>query len=233
MGSRRAVAAAVAVLAVTVVPVCAGSVKVVGDAVAPRLCVSSSGVAQVTWARAARTSARTAVVRRDGSLAFGRRVCRRTTAVPVAAARLPMAVVVVRDRAGHFHALQAWRRLARGPVELRYSRWTGSPTRLRLQAAGRRVRGGLTFHGRAVYGTSSTPQGVPLDPYGRNVYLDSHRDGEWHRMMGILTHRPTGLFALWIRPHWEGESYRGRVIGPNWGPTLAPDAQAIAATVIR
>jgi hypothetical protein len=234
MGSRRAVAAAVAVLAAMVVPVAEGSVKVVGDAVAPRLCVTRAGVAQITWRDAARTSSRSAVVRRDGTLAFDRRACRRSRARVVTGLRVPMAVVVVRDRRGRFHALQAWRRLIGGPVELRYSRWRGAPTRLRLRSdpgprrLEERVRGGLSYHGRPVHGYRSTPQGVPLDRYGRNVYLDSRQDGAWRRMMGILTHRPTGFFALWIRPHWEGKRYRGRVIGPNYGWTLAPDAQAIA-----
>lgn len=234
MGSRRAVAAAVAALAATVVPVAEGSVKVVGDAVAPRLCVTARGVAQVSWARAAETRSRSAVVRRDGTLAFNRRVCRRNRARVARGIRLPMALVVLRDRQGRFHALQAWRRLVRGPVELRYSRWRGAPTRLRLRSVAgprrleERVRGGLSYHGRPVHGFRSTPQGVPRDPYGRNVYLDSRQDGSWRRMMGILTHRPTGLFALWIRPHWEGERYRGRVIGPNYRWTLAPDAQAVA-----
>lgn len=215
-------------------PVAEGSVNVVGDAVAPRLCVTRAGVTQITWARSARARSRSAVVRRDGTLAVDRRVCQRSTARVVRSSRLPMAVVVVRDRRSRFHALQAWRRLVGGPVELRYSRWRGAPTRLRLRSVPgsrrleERVRGGLSYHGRPVYGYRSTPQGVPLDRYGRNVCLDSRQRGSWRRMMGILTHRPTGLVALWIRPSWEGERYRGRVIGPNCGWTLAPDAQAVA-----
>jgi hypothetical protein len=78
-----------------------------------------------------------------------------------------------------------------------------------------------------VHGFHSTSAGVPLDPFGRNVYLDSYRAGGWQRMMGILAHKGSGAFSLWIRPHWEGSSYRGRVIGPNLGSTLAPDAEAI------
>jgi hypothetical protein len=236
MGFRRAAAAAAAVLAVVVVPVAEGSVKVVGNAVAPRLCVAANGAVQITWTRAARTRPQTAVVRRDGSLAFGRRACERNTAKPAGKVRVPMAIVVLRDRQGRFHALQAWRRLVGGPVELRYSRWRGAPTRLQLRSVAgplrreERVRGSLSFHGRPVHGHRSTSRGVPLDRYGRNVYLDSRRDGGWRRMMGILTHRPTGFFALWIRPYWEGDRYRGRVIGPNWGSTLAPDAQAISPT---
>jgi len=54
------------------------------------------------------------------------------------------------------------------------------------------------------------------------------RGGAWRRMMGILTHRNTGRFSLWIRPHWRGTAYRGTIIGPNWSWTLRPDAQALA-----
>jgi len=45
-------------------------------------------------------------------------------------------------------------------------------------------------------------------------------------MMGILTHKPTGSFSLWIRPEWTGTAFRGTVPGPNWGWTLGPDALA-------
>jgi hypothetical protein len=52
-------------------------------------------------------------------------------------------------------------------------------------------------------------------------------------MMGILTNRPRGSFSLWIRNYWQGTRYRGAIIGPNWGWTLAPDAQAEATTSLR
>ncbi len=92
--------------------------------------------------------------------------------------------------------------------------------------------GRATFHGRPIYGYRNTPSGVPLDGLGRNVYIDTFRRGRWLRAMGILTHRPTGRFGLWIRPYWRGSSYRATMIGPNWGRMLAPDAQASAQSVL-
>ena len=100
---------------------------------------------------------------------------------------------------GKLWALQTWRRLAHGPVELRFSRWHGSPTALTLHAVcckwgGENIEGTASFQGRPIYGEHATPQGVPLDDLGRNVYLDSYRGTGWMRMMGILTNRPTGSF---------------------------------------
>jgi hypothetical protein len=118
-----------------------------------------------------------------------------------------------------------------GPLELRFSRWQGEPTALELRTVCCKwgsvtVQGRASFHGRPIYGFRATRQGAPLDPYGRNVYLDTYRGGRWQRMMGILTHRPTGAFSLWIRSAWVGTGYRGTIPGPNWGWTLAPDAFA-------
>lgn len=205
------------------------SVKVVGDATGARLCVNADGSAQVSWEHSRETPARVAVIDAVGRVTYGHPTCTTSAARPAPDVRIAMALVVVRDPAGRLHALQEWKRLPEGPVELRYARWTGAPTLLTLREVGPRVIGELSFHGRPVHGFRSTSQGVPLDPFGRNVYLDSFRGGAWTRMMGILTHRPTGAFRLWIRPHWEGTRYRGRVIGPNLGGTLAPDAEAHTA----
>jgi hypothetical protein len=90
----------------------------------------------------------------------------------------------------------------------------------------REYPGKASFQGRPIFGQHSTAQGDPLDAFGRNVYLDSYRDNGWMRMMGILTNRPTGFFSLWIRSYWQGSRYRGAIIGPNWGWTLARDAAA-------
>ena len=89
-----------------------------------------------------------------------------------------------------------------------------------------RITGQASFHGRPIYGYYNTPAGVPLDKYGRNVYLDTLRYGSWKRMMGILTHRYDGTYSLWIRRYWRGKRYRATISGPNWGWTIAPDARA-------
>jgi hypothetical protein len=206
------------------------SIKIAGDAHNASLQVDAAGNAVVNWT-ATDGSRHSLLVLRDGSVRYGGTlsggdVSRATTEVT-----LPWVVAVRRTPDGSFYALQSWRRLATGPVELRFSRWRGAATSLTLRAVcckwgSENIEGSASFHGRPVYGSKVTPQGAPLDPYGRNVYLDAYRGGHWVRMMGILTHRPTGLFSLWIRPAWAGSAYQGTISGPNWGWTLAPDAEA-------
>ena len=117
-------------------------------------------------------------------------------------------------------------------MELRFSRWRCAPTRLTLNATcckwkGENIAGRASFHGKPVHGFSATPEGVPLDKFGRNVYLDTRRGGQWRRMLGILARRPHGRFNLWIRPPpWHGTQYRATISGPNRGWALGPDAHA-------
>jgi hypothetical protein len=205
------------------------SVEVAVDARAASLHVDAAGNAEVRWT-AADGAQRSLVVSRGGSLRYGG-LSGPDVSHAAAGVSIPWAVVVRQTADGSYYALQAWQRLDSGPVELRFSRWQGEPTRLTLQTVcckwgHENVVGTASFHGRPIYGFKATRQGNPLDPYGRNVYLDSLRGGRWQRMMGILTHRPTGSFSLWIRPEWAGGEYRGTIPGPNWGWTLGPDALA-------
>ncbi|HZO96191.1 MAG TPA: hypothetical protein VFB42_02350 [Gaiellaceae bacterium] len=225
--------AAYAALACLPAAPAAASLKVAADARGASLAVDAAGNAQVTWT-GADGGRRTLVVERSGSLRYGGTLTGPDVSRPSGVA-LPWAVVVRRTADGSLYALQSWRRLQHGPVELRFSRWQGDPTTLTLRAVcckwgSVNVEGGAAFHGRPIYGTRATPQGDPLDAYGRNVYLDTYRDGRWQRMMGILTHKPTGSFSLWIRPGWRGTAYRGTISGPNWGWTLGPDALAQTAS---
>jgi hypothetical protein len=195
--------------------------------------VDAAGNAEVRWT-AADGSQRSLLVTRDGSLRYGG-LSGADVSHPAAGVSIPWALVLRQTPDGRFYALQAWRRLDTGPVELRFSRWDGEPTKLTLSTVCCKwghvnVVGSASFHGRPIYGYKATRQGNPLDPYGRNVYLDSYRGGRWDRMMGILTHRPTGSFSLWIRPEWTGAQYRGAIPGPNWGWTLGPDAFAQTAS---
>ena len=191
--------------------------------------VNSVGDAEVNWT--AGGADRSVLITHDGSFHFGEALSGPDVSSPSEAFKLPWQVVERRTPDGSFYALQAWRRLDSGPVELRFSRWQGAPTTLTLRVVCCKwghvnVEGAASFHGKPIFGYSVTPQGAPLDPFGRNVYLDTLRDGRWQRMMGILTHKPTGAFSLWIRPVWTGSSYRGTIPGPNWGWTLGPDAAA-------
>ena len=212
-----------------------GSIKIAGNVSSASLRVNASGWATVSYAKGGRLMA--AKVAPNGRVTYGRRAPGRDVSSPSAAVSIPFAVALRRTPNGRFWALQAWQRIKGGQVELRLSRWRGAPTRLAVWAhcckwRSEIVRGRATFHGRPIYGFRSTPTGVPLDGLGRNVYIDSWRAGGWVRAMGILTHRPTGRFGLWIRPYWRGSAYRARIVGPNWGRTLGPDAEGAARSVL-
>jgi hypothetical protein len=206
-----------------------GSVKVGEWAKEASLRVDAAGNAEVDWTSS--QGAQSVVIDRSGALRYGGKLTAPDVTHSVAEPALPWALVVRQGPDGSFYALQSWQRLVDGPVELRFSRWRGDPTKLTLHAVcckwgGENIKGNASFHGKPIYGFKATRQGDPLDPYGRNVYLDSFRAGHWQRMMGILAKRPAGQFSLWIRSVWAGTAYRGTISGPNWGWTLGPDAFA-------
>jgi hypothetical protein len=124
--------------------------------------------------------------------------------------------------------------------ELHLSHWRGDIPEVEIWLdwvySGRfhHLFGRYTFHGEPVYGYSNTSGGVPLDPYGRNIYLDTFNSAYgsgWKRDMSFLTHRPDGTFCYGFyprkslydgsqRPPGHGTRYRATVIGPG----VAPDA---------
>jgi hypothetical protein len=206
------------------------SLRVASNARDATLKIVAGGAAEVDWARAGGGRG-TVVIYPNGSRRFGAHLRGRDISFAATGVSLPMARVVRQTPDGRYWALQAWRRLRGGPVELRFSRWRGAPTLLTLRSVcckwrSENIAGQATFHGRPIFGYRATSTGNPLDSLGRIVYLDTFRQSRWQRMMGILTHRPTGKFSLWIRPYWRGITYRGRIIGPNWGRILGPDAEA-------
>jgi hypothetical protein len=212
------------------------SVKIAWAAKNPSLRVSAGGAAEISWTTPAGVR-RHARVAPTGALRYGARVRMPNVAGRTGAVRLPHRAMVWRTPDGTYWALQQWRRLTGRPVELRFSRWRGAPTKLTFRAVcckwrSERIMGRASFHGRPIYGFSNTPAGVPLDKFGRNVYLDTFRYGKWRRMMGILTHRYDGSYSLWIRKYWRGKRYRAAISGPNWGWTLAPDARAHTNSVL-
>jgi hypothetical protein len=221
----------VLIAAAVIVPAPAGaSIMVASWAQNPALKVGAGGAAEVDWTSGG--ARHSVVIYRNGARRYGIHLQGRDVSFPTTSVSIPMALAVRQTPNGSYWALQAWHRIPSEGVELRFSRWKGAPTLLTLNTVcckwrSENVVGQATFHGRAIYGYHATRTGVPLDKYGRNVYLDTFRGGKWRRMMGILTHRPTGRFSLWIRPYWRGTAYRGTIIGPNWGWTLGPDAQAV------
>jgi hypothetical protein len=151
-------------------------------------------------------------------------------------------VTACRAPDGSYWALQSWPRTSanygtsvapgQGTWELRLSHWSGPVPRLDIHfgwaySRFHQIYGRLTYRGLPVYGFRSTPGGVPLDDYGRNVYVDtlgSAYGKGWRRENSFLTHRPTGGFCYGFYPRsgreGSGRRYRATVIGPG----VTPDA---------
>jgi hypothetical protein len=144
---------------------------------------------------------------------------------------------------GSYWALQAWQRalpdygLAPTPtqsvVELHLSHWKGPLPVLTIKTdwAYRKfdhLYGSFTYAGSGVYGFRSTPAGVPLDTFGRNLYvdtLDSAYGPGWKRENSFLTHRTRGTFCYGFFPHGshpigKGSQYRATIIGPGVTPDV-------------
>lgn len=145
---------------------------------------------------------------------------------------------------GTHWALQAWQRMLpnygvtptpeQAAWELRLSHWSGPAAQLEIWtdwSYGRfhHLYGRLTHQGGGVHGFRSTRFGVPLDSYGRNIYVDTSNSAYgsgWKRENSFLTHRPTGAFCYGFYPHGthpvgNGKSYRATVIGPGVTPDVS------------
>ena len=93
-----------------------------------------------------------------------------------------------------------------------------------------------TYLGKPVHGFRSTSAGVPLDTFGRNVYLDTLNSGYgkgWRRENSFLVHKPTGKFCYGFyshggRPPGAGQRYRATVIGPGVTPDVYWEARRSA-----
>jgi len=140
---------------------------------------------------------------------------------------------------GSYWALQRWQRLrpnyggVSGSYELRLSHWTGDLARLQVGVdwAYRRfdhLYGRLTYAGQPVHGFRATRSGVPLDAYGRNLFLDTFDSGYgngWRRENSFLAQSPNGQFCYGFYPHrgrttGKGAQYRLTVIGPGVTPDV-------------
>ena len=144
---------------------------------------------------------------------------------------------------GTHWALQAWPRMlpnygvaptgTRGEIELRLSHWSGPVAKIEIWTdwSYRRFHhlyGRLTYRGQGVYGFRSTRFGVPLDTYGRNVFVDTFGSAYgpgWQRENSFLTHATSGGFCYGFYAHGShgvgnGERYRATVIGPGVTPDV-------------
>jgi hypothetical protein len=150
---------------------------------------------------------------------------------------------------GSYWALQSWQRLkpnyggTSGAWELHLSHWRGPLAQLVIYqnwAYGgfRHLFGRLTYDGVGAYGFSSTPQGNPLDNYGRNIFVDTFDSAYgkgWHRENSFLTHNKghtLGDFCYGFYPHsghpsGDGTKYRATVEGPGVTPDVMWEADDI------
>ena len=189
--------------------------------------------------------------------AFGRPVWKtmKNRCRPYDGPRLPALVAACKAPDGSYWALQSWRRMlpnlgmkpwkaSQKARELHISHWTGALPELDIYVdwvySGRyhHLFGTYTYKGVPVHGFSATTSGVPLDSYGRNVYVDTYNSAYgpgWKRENSFLAHRPRGNFCYGFyareryagyptgprRPEGNGQAYRGRAMGPGVTPVVA------------
>lgn len=220
--------AVVVLSALLVAPAAAGSITVAENAAAPSLRVDASGNAEVSWTSGG--ARRTLLVPPVGRVLPGGRLAGADVSHAAPTASVPFARILRTGRGGWTYALESWRVLPGGPVELRFARWRATPTAAHLAvtrtSTGIVLSGSATLGGHPVPTTSRTPEGKVLRQY---AYLDVFAGGRWRRLGGIAV-RKDGTFRRLVPPAQTGKRYRVLVPGPNVGRTYAPDALATAVT---
>jgi hypothetical protein len=144
---------------------------------------------------------------------------------------------------GSYWALQSWQRALpnygvkpkreESVWELRLSHWSGPVPVLEVKTnwAYRRfdhLYGRFTYLGKPVHGFRSTPGGLPLDTFGRNLYVDTFNSAYgsgWKRENSFLMHKGTGAFCYGFFTHGAhpvgaGTRYRATIIGPGVTPDI-------------
>ena len=165
------------------------------------------------------------------------------------AVKLPLAWLVAACQAsdGTYWALQSWQRLlpnggarptaAQAVWELRLSHWRPPIAELTVRfgwSYGRflQLYGVFDYGGARVFGYK-VRSGVPLDGYGRNVYVDAFDSDigrSWKRVNSFLAHAPVGAFCYVFVRHEAhtgvGTRFRATVIGPGVTPDVMWQADA-------
>lgn len=155
---------------------------------------------------------------------------------------LAWSVAACKSADGSYWALQSWQRAlpdygapataAQQAWELRLSHWSGEAPVLSLTTdwAYRKydqIFGTYTYNGLGIYGFKSTSSGVPLDSFGRNIYVDtftSKYGAGWKRDNSFLTHKLKGSFCYGFYPHGAHPAGNGlRYRATAEGPGVAPD----------
>jgi hypothetical protein len=187
-----------------------------------------------------------------GRHAFGSPIWRTITQCqPYDGPQLAWLVTACKAPDGSYWALQRWQRLlpsqgyrpftkVQAAWELHLSHWRGPVPQLDIfldwiyRGKYHHLFGRYHYNGRGVHGHRTTSTGVPLDPYGRNIYLDSFgsaHGNRWARINAFIAHKPNGTFCYGffprrssydnsMRPAAHGTRYRATAIGPG----VAPDA---------
>ena len=155
---------------------------------------------------------------------------------------LAWSVAACKAADGSYWALQSWQRAlpnyglpataTQQAWELRLSHWAGEAPVLSLTTdwAYRKydqIFGTYTYNGHGIYGFKSTSSGVPLDSFGRNIYVDTFSSAYgagWKRDNSFLTHKQKGSFCYGFYPHGSHPAGNGvRYRATAEGPGVAPD----------
>src|SRR5215212_3526998 len=162
---------------------------------------------------------------------------------------------------GSYWALQSWQRmlpnLGLAPWmwklavhELHLSHWTGALPKLEIYTDWvyskhfHHLFGRYTYRGLPVHGFRSTSTGVPLDSFGRNVFLDtldSAYGAGWKRENSFLAQTGSGSFCygfyphapyagypdVGMRPEGNGTRYRVTAKGPGVTPLVTWDGAGL------
>jgi hypothetical protein len=130
-------------------------------------------------------------------------------------------------RDGSYWALQSFQRLLpnvgytpwraeQKAWELRISHWTGEVAQLEVYPdwvyGGRfhEIFGRATYREQAIHGFKTTASGVPLDSYGRLLFLDtfdSAYGSGWMRENSFVAHNPSGMFCYGFYPRSSYDGY--------------------------
>ena len=168
----------------------------------------------------------------------------------------PLADLVTACKApdGSYWAVQSWDRdlpdygvrpnVAQSQMEVHLAHWTGDLPVLDVHvdwAYGgqwNHLWGTYTYNGAGVHGFHSTAAGVPLDTFGRNLYVDTYGSQYgpgWQRENSFLMHGPGGSWCYSVNPHTvngttypagTGSQYRLTILGPGVTPDVSVTVDA-------
>jgi hypothetical protein len=243
-------------LALLLVPAASASELIDRDAKNVRLTLASSGTAVLTYtangrrrtveARGAINALQPSATRRqvEFKLNYAGKPVKKNVCRGYDGPGLAWFVAGCKAPDGSYWGLQSWQRALpnhglpptaqQNVWELRLSHWRGALATLEIWtdwSYGGRFHdlfGRYTYLGQPVHGFKATGAGVPLDTYGRNLYLDTldsaHGPG-WRRENSFLAQNPTGAFCYGFFPHGarpsgRGSQYRITVIGPGVTPDV-------------